>query len=322
MFRIYYNCNCMKKIDVYSTALKLSFIGVFCGTFFTFTTANTLPSTVANKLVRPDSIGTEIIDGQLFIIHKVEPKESYYGLGRRYGAQVNSIMAANNKKNLKPGDTIKIPTGRKATAISTPVKAKTVETSLPVQQEEILTSYKVGKSETLYAISRRFNTTVDEIKRINKLSSNSLREGQVLRIPDSDFEPVVPVQQVPEVVAVEPEIDTPEVFEQPSSNLGLEPSRYGIREKKEKGIGVWMDNLETSEKSNLALHKTAPIGTILKITNPMTKSVTYAKVVGKFNDNADNQDAIVILSKSAAAYIGALDRRFLIEIAYGVPLQD
>lgn len=312
----------MKKIDVYSTALKLSFIGVFCGTFFTFTTANTLPTTTVNNLVKPDSIGTEIIDGQVYIIHKVEPKESYYGLGRRYGAQVNSIMAANNKKNLKPGDNIKIPTGKKAAnvPVNVPVKPKNAEViSSPETKEEVLTSYKVGKSETLYAISRRFNTTVDEIKKLNSLSSNSLREGQVLRIPNSDFEPV---KEVPVIVEEVPEEETEVIIEQPTSNLGLEPSRYGIREKKEKGIGVWMDNLETSEKSNLALHKTAPIGTILKITNPMTKSVTYAKVVGKFNDNADNQDAIVILSKSAAAYIGALDRRFLIEIAYGVPLQD
>ncbi|MNK52323.1 hypothetical protein D3C87_712530 [compost metagenome] len=54
----------------------------------------------------------------------------------------------------------------------------------------------------------------------------------------------------------------------------------------------------------------------------MTKSVTYAKVVGKFNDNAENQNAIVVLSKSAAASIGALDKRFQVEIAYGLPLEN
>jgi hypothetical protein len=53
----------------------------------------------------------------------------------------------------------------------------------------------------------------------------------------------------------------------------------------------------------------------------MTKSVTYAKVVGKFNDNAENQNAIVVLSKSAAS-IGALDKRFQVEIAYGLPLEN
>ncbi|SMG28353.1 DPBB and LysM peptidoglycan-binding domain-containing protein [Sphingobacterium psychroaquaticum] len=315
----------MRKRNVCSTLVKLSFIGLFCSPFITL--AKTAPLADKYMVVAPDSIGTEIINDQIYIIHKVESKDTYYALGRRYKAQVNAIMSANNKKNLRPGDTVKIPTGRKgeALAVTKPVVNTTntqKQNNTSVQtpdNNEILTSYKVGKSETLYAISRRFNTTVDEIKKLNNLTSNAVREGQMLKIPNADFQP--PIIEEP-VVAVEPEeIDTP-IIEQPGRDLGFEPSRYGIREKKEKGIGVWMDNLETNEKSNLALHKTAPIGTILKITNPMTKSVTYAKVVGKFNDNADNQDAIVILSKSAASYIGALDRRFLIEIAYGVPLQE
>jgi rare lipoprotein A (peptidoglycan hydrolase) len=79
-----------------------------------------------------------------------------------------------------------------------------------------------------------------------------------------------------------------------------------------------MDSLGDGE--SLALHKTAPIGTILKITNPMNKSVTFAKVVGKFSDNQDTHDAIVVLSKSVATTIGLLDRRFQIELNYGAPL--
>jgi len=355
LFRIYYNCNCMKKIDAYSTALKLSFIGLFCGPFFTLTKANTLLPSEAHYIARPDSIGTEIINDQLFVIHRVEPKDTYYGLSRRYKAPVNAIIDANNKKNLKPGDTVKVPTGRKAVATTAPSQPTTTQTPAtqptttqsptgrapkPVEPKgrvaetkpettvntvapanDVLTSYKVGKSETLYAISRRFNTTVDEIKKLNNLTSNSIGEGLLLKIPNSVAVP--PVVETP-AIELPVVVDTPEVDEPTGSGreLNFEPSRYGIREKKEKGIAVWMDNLETKEKSNLALHKTAPIGTILKITNPMTKSVTYAKVVGKFTDNADNQDAIVILSKSAASYIGALDRRFLIEIAYGVPLQE
>jgi hypothetical protein len=105
---------------------------------------------------------------------------------------------------------------------------------------------------------------------------------------------------------------------QPLDLSDFEANKYGIRERKERGIGVWMDSLGDGE--SLALHKTAPIGTILKITNPMNKSVTFAKVVGKFSDNQDTHDAIVVLSKSVATTIGLLDRRFQIELNYGAPL--
>ena len=339
----------MKKNYVYSTALKLSFMGLLSGPFFTSAKTNTILPLEGYHIAAPDSIGTEVINGQVYIIHRIEAKDTYYALSRRYKAAVNDLIAFNNKKNLKPGDTVKVPTGRKETATAVaptttkatePAAATTGKAPKPVEPKgsvttktekvatvptvannsnEVLTSYKVGKTETLYAISRRFNTTVEEIKKLNNLTSNSIGEGMLLKIPNTDVTPVV---ETP-VVNQEVEEDLPEIEETTNSREhSFEPSRYGIREKKEKGIAVWMDNMETKEKSNLALHKTAPIGTILKITNPMTKSVTYAKVVGKFNDNADTQDAIVVLSKSAASYIGALDRRFLIEIAYGVPLQE
>lgn len=44
-------------------------------------------------------------------------------------------------------------------------------------------TYKVVAGDTLWSIARKFNTTVNEIKELNKLSSNSLFIGQVLKIP-------------------------------------------------------------------------------------------------------------------------------------------
>lgn len=42
--------------------------------------------------------------------------------------------------------------------------------------------YVVQPGDTLYAISRKFNATVDEIKRLNNLSGNNLSVGQNLRV--------------------------------------------------------------------------------------------------------------------------------------------
>lgn len=43
--------------------------------------------------------------------------------------------------------------------------------------------YVVQSGDTLWLISRRYNTTVDAIKRLNGLSSDMLSIGQVLLIP-------------------------------------------------------------------------------------------------------------------------------------------
>ena len=43
-------------------------------------------------------------------------------------------------------------------------------------------TYIVKKGDSLYSIARNFNTTVDEIKSLNNLSTNNLSIGQKLII--------------------------------------------------------------------------------------------------------------------------------------------
>ena len=267
---------------------------------------------------------TTEINGKKFLVHTIAAKDTYYQLSRTYGVAVKDILAANNSKNLTVGDVAHIPVKQEKVQAEKskdkkekpPIDKETSSLPNPNQQEtinaKILTEYKVGPKETLYSIAQRFATTVDDIKLLNKLADDSLKEDQLLKIPDGK---VIVTKPAP---VTEPNyLPIPEVERQ---EIEFETNRLGIREKKEKGIGMWMDNLEANGQSNLALHRTAPVGTILKITNPLTKSVTFAKVVGKFTNTAESHDAIVILSKSAASYIGAFDKRFLIEIAYGAPL--
>ncbi len=268
--------------------------------------------------IAPDSIGNEIVNGQRYVVHKLTPQETYYQLSRVYGVPVKDIMNTNNKKNLRVGDTVRIPRGKAvAEEQKTPNKNTTPE-KVSIDPQEV-TEYKVSKSETLYAISRRFGISVDDIKKVNGLTSENLREGQILKVPNHSLPEPEPKIEVPAVVEVPQEIQEHQTID----DSMFKPNKYGIREKKERGVGVWMESLGGGDgQTSLALHKTAPIGTILKITNPMNRSVTFAKVVGKFGDNQDTQDAIVVLSKSVATTIGALDRKFQVEITYGVPLEQ
>ena len=56
--------------------------------------------------------------------------------------------------------------------------------------EPSVNTYKVKSGDTLYGIARMFGLTVDELKKINNLSTNNLTVGQVLRISKSaDVEP-------------------------------------------------------------------------------------------------------------------------------------
>ena len=47
--------------------------------------------------------------------------------------------------------------------------------------------YTVQKDDNLYSIARKFNTTVQELERLNNLSSDKLTIGQILLVPDNNY---------------------------------------------------------------------------------------------------------------------------------------
>lgn len=261
----------------------------------------------------PDSIGVEFQNGRKIIIHALEAKETYYGLSRRYQVPVKDIIAANNNKALKIGDTVRIP----QETVDMPTAAADSDTTsqqtepIPVLAEGEYTTYKVGKGETLYTISKRFIISVESIRRANGLTGESVKADAILKIPHEELPPPPPTAN--EII-----MDGADAAGT-GTELEIPANKYGIREMTEKGVGVWIDDLNQDGGSMLALHKTAPVGTVIKITNPMTRRTTFAKVVGKFADTAETKNAIIVISKSAASLIGVLDRRFQVEIAYGAP---
>ena len=106
-------------------------------------------------------------DNNTYIVQK---GDSLWKISQMYGIKVDDLINANNLNNttLSIGQEIIIP------------KEK---------EENILTDniYIVQKGDTLWNISKRYNTTVDELKTLNNLTSNTLSIGQQLIIPSNTY---------------------------------------------------------------------------------------------------------------------------------------
>ena len=201
----------------------------------------------------------------------------------------------------------------------------------PVQQtpppDAPIVQYKVSAGETLYAISKRFNTTVDDITKLNNLTTTTVQPGQVLQVHSvvaTPQPPPAPVVQ-PAITIVNPvakrDSTTMVAVNKDSSNSEhhLNANRFGLFEKNEKGVATWMNDEGLDPNKKLVLHRTAPIGTVIKITNPMTNRTTFAKVVGRFTDSESTKDVLIVMTKSVADALGAMDKRFHVDISYGSP---
>ena len=102
--------------------------------------------------------------------YTVKAGDTVYGISKQFGVEAIDISTLNNLNGsvIQIGQVLKIPTKTGSNPNG-------------------LFTYTVKKGDSLYSIARVYETTVDEIKKLNKLSSNSLSIGQQLLIPETDF---------------------------------------------------------------------------------------------------------------------------------------
>ncbi|WP_316809890.1 LysM peptidoglycan-binding domain-containing protein [Pedobacter heparinus] len=310
-----------------------------------FNATATAPGKINNAAVSRGTGDAELTE------HVVQKKENLNMLAEKYGTTVNEIKRVNNLNsiNLQIGQLLKIP-GRPAEQVPDqsaqlpavqpkketvqpkketvqPKKEETpVKTSIPpenrykkteqapaknepaAEKQEALLVHTVGSNETIYSIATTYKMTMDQLKVKNNLKDNSLYVGQKLLIRG----------QYPVKTAHTPEdnpADTLNSIKDPA--LRYPASRYGLNQMDEKGTGIWIADADLDPSKMLVLHRTAPIGTVMKITNPMTNRSTFAKVVGKFTENESTKDVIIVMTKAVADALGALDKRFYCNLTYG-----
>jgi len=83
-----------------------------------------------------------------------------------------------------------------------------------------------------------------------------------------------------------------------------------MKEFQEKGIAAWIDDEDVNPRKYFGLHRTAPIGTIIKVTNPMNNRYVFVKIVGTLPDTGDNANIIIKISKASASKLEVLDAHF------------
>lgn len=101
-----------------------------------------------------------------YVVYIVKSGDSLYRIARQFNTTVDTIKSFNNltSNTLQIGQQLLIPINE-------------------IEDESSTITYIVKSGDSLWSIAQRYNTTVNEIKSLNNLTSNNLGIGQQLLIP-------------------------------------------------------------------------------------------------------------------------------------------
>ena len=276
---------------------------------------------VANPL---DSIKVENIKGKKYIIHRVDKGQGLYAIARRYNIDVQKIIDENIDKidKLNQGDLIKIPILINDTISIAEVKnQKKSNRKNQIEQEMIDSSTKksetikieeahanadskdkefekpkthiVSNGETVFKIAQKYKITPQLLIKWNGIKDNKLEVGQELIVNGALVIKPFEKWNAPNSVA--------------PKNIPPQNILYNsdmIEETGFAGIGV--------EKS--ILHKTAPIGTIILLTDVDSGKECYIKVAGKLEQQYKN--VILMIDETAKQRLNSSSSLIRVNIKY------
>ena len=283
--------------------------------------------------------------------HIVVQGETLYGIARQYEIHISELLIANQQIEdniIHIGDIINIPY-TKTPNISVNLQTKTeqnpktenVTNTHPFDTKKVIENNKfpmiehiVKEKETLYAISKLYGVTIDDIKAWNHLDNSDIKIGSVLlirkqnageslasssenKVVKKENETELPKsietktedKKTSEIIPLIPTTETPKSIETPQTTKASGPQREleqkfiediksGKTAHTTNATIAWIPT--TSDNKNFyALHKTAPIGSTIKVSNLVNKRVVFVKVLGKLPETADNNNVTMRMSLAA-----------------------
>ncbi len=248
--------------------------------------------------------------------HTVLKGETLFSISRSYGLKVADLVKVNpdlkTKKDIRVGQQLNIP-GVNHIVAEAPVKT--------VRKDTLAHKAKLaGVPSTPDTPYREEENQVRSSADDKTALSTTATDNSQLALPKPAKN--VSVAPTPEVKA-ENAPATPFSIRTNSANPGdyaslfSQYSAHNYTVKRNRGAANYLaDN--SPGNPYLALYSGAETGSVIKVTNMMNNKSVFVKVVGKVPSADASKEIILKLNRKVAQELGAIDEKFLVEVA-GVP---
>lgn len=290
-----------------------------------------------------------------YIMHVVKFSETLTKIAKNYDVTVNEILNVNPSLSagvLKPEQIIRIPNkqGKKI-----PTTTKTTENSIKQKPTVVTTTAKqhtIQTGQTMYAISKMYNVSVEDIQKWNNLNNYILKIGDVIYVSNpNESKSKESIKEIPKEIekektsmpiknTISETIKEPTIKQTNDENttiVTIPPTEeLAVNNETQKELIVKYKNAVTNSKSItvkgtgapmttslgamesvfFAMHKTLPIGTVIKIKNLVNNKIVYAKVIGKLPETDENKHVIIRYSAGVKNNLQLQNGKCYVQIDY------
>ena len=247
-------------------------------------------------------------------------------------SSTTSVASTTKKVEVKKEE--KLPVKKEEVPADKKVASGSTSVSTSSTQPGEWISHTVKSGESLFSLSKQYGTSIEELIQWNALSSNNLKVGQSIKVGRTEPN-LVTVPTVGEAKTTS--ISTAQSATSSSSNTAststtstpaspspasvtAEPitapnTSGGFSNNKETGLAELIPNT-SGNKKYLVLHRTAPVGSVIRVKNEENDLTIFARVVGVLPETGDNAKLLIKLSQAAYDQLKAVNQRFPVEILY------
>ena len=141
----------------------------------------------------------------------------------------------------------------------------------------------------------------------------SLRKSKKNISEDSKIESAKDLKEIDTKIISENK--EPDINKNSDEKIVFAKGRYEVSEN---GFATFMIEDDSNSNKYYALHRTAPIGTIVRVLNTTNSKKIFVKIIGPLPDTKENEGSLIKISKASADKLDVSENSFPADLFYGI----
>ncbi len=282
----------------------MTLYSLFLCSFFAFANENSSLQDSIRYLNAKDTLAIHIgADNEKYLVHRLKAGQTLFSTAKFYGLSLEELYWLNPGLKDKPAQV------GQDMLVSLPNKAIIrYKTRGFIARDHVPLYYTIRKGDTMFRLSKgHFLMPPDTIRKRLAIVNDDLKVGQQLLVG------WMSVKGIP--LAFREGTGNP--MERGNAALGKIYAQEVLTKKEinEQGKAFWQKT-NRDDTQLYALHRSAPLNSIMMVRNPMNNSLVYVRVIDRIPDTVYEKEVIIVLSPMAARLLGAQDVRFFARVKY------